>query len=122
MRKFNPNTASHAYSCINRRLSRANPNQQRLGNRVSKHSPISGGNLADDARRDAQAARFRLVNRGRAVKEVNRRASLGFPVTIKRLAHEAVLAQLLDELEIEYRAVTKANRRRNLTIEHTIKH
>ena len=55
------------------------------------------------------------------MKEVNRRASLGFPVTIKRLAHEAV-AQLLDELEIEYRAVTKANRRRNLTIEHTIKH
>ena len=56
------------------------------------------------------------------MKEVNRRASLVFPVTIKRLAHEAVLAQLLDELEIEYRAVTKANRRRNLTIEHTIKH
>jgi hypothetical protein len=29
-------------------------------------------------------------------------------MTIKRLAHEAVLAQLLDELGIDHRAVTKA--------------
>jgi len=83
MRKFNPNTASHAYSCINRRLSRANPNQQRLGNRVSKHSPISGGNLADDARRDAQAARLHLGRDLHRWSRIRTRLPTSWPRTIR---------------------------------------